>query len=202
MLFRSWGAELPQVTDASSLATKRAIAHGDLDVNPRNLILREHSRGWRGHPALRGHRAGKSVSNYFALTKHEASNDALTAHFVDKLAGLEIEINYQLDQFGILTVQSTVKNVADGDYYLEHLLNWLPLATQADELLDFYGHWSKERQMQRRALPYGLSSREIFEGRTGHDYTITQIALNKSTNFRSGDAWSDRKSTRLNSSHT
>ena len=185
-----WGAELPQVTDASLLATKRAIAHGDLDVNPRNLILREHSRGWRGHPALRGHRAGKSVSNYFALTKHEASNDALTAHFADKLAGLEIEINYQLDQFGILTVQSTVKNVADGDYYLEHLLNWLPLAPQADEILDFYGHWSKERQMQRRALPYGLSSREIFEGRTGHDYTITQIALNKSTNFRSGDAWS------------
>ena len=70
-----WGAELPQVTDASLLATKRAIAHGDLDVNPRNLILREHSRGWRGHPALRGHRAGKSVSNYFALTKHEASKD-------------------------------------------------------------------------------------------------------------------------------
>ena len=58
-----WGAELPQVTDASLLATKRAIAHGDLDVNPRNLILREHSRGWRGHPALRGHRAGKSVSS-------------------------------------------------------------------------------------------------------------------------------------------
>jgi alpha-galactosidase len=185
-----WGAELPQVTDASLLATKRAIAHGDLDVNPRNLILRENSRGWRGHPALRGHRAGKSVSNYFALTKHESSNDSLTAHFADKLAGLEIEINYQLDEFGILTIQSTVKNVADGDYYLEHLLNWLPLAAQADDILDFYGHWSKERQMQRRALPYGLSSREIFEGRTGHDYTITQIALNKSTNFRSGDAWS------------
>ena len=39
-----WGAELPEVTDASLLATKRPIAHGDLDVNPRNLILREHSR--------------------------------------------------------------------------------------------------------------------------------------------------------------
>ncbi|MFM8447596.1 MAG: hypothetical protein ACKN92_05440, partial [Candidatus Nanopelagicaceae bacterium] len=36
-----WGQALPSVTDASLLATKRAIAHGDLDVNPRNLILRD-----------------------------------------------------------------------------------------------------------------------------------------------------------------
>ena len=48
-----WGAELAEVTDESLKITKRAVAHGDLDVNPRNLALREHSRGWRGHPALR-----------------------------------------------------------------------------------------------------------------------------------------------------
>jgi alpha-galactosidase len=185
-----WGAELGEVTESSLLATKRPIAHGDLDVNPRNLILREHSRGWRGHPALRGHRAGKSVSNYFALTSHQATNNSLTANFSDKLAGLEITVSYQLDAHGILTVQSSVKNVADGDYNLEHLLNWLPLAPQADEILDFYGRWAKERQPQRHPISYGLASREIFEGRTGHDYTITQIALNKYTNFRSGDAWS------------
>ena len=59
-----WGAELGELTENSMQSTKRSIAHGDLDVNPRNLILREHSRGWRGRPALRGHRYGKSVSNY------------------------------------------------------------------------------------------------------------------------------------------
>ena len=185
-----WGSELGDVNEESLKATKRPIAHGDLDVNPRNLILREHSRGWRGHPALRGHRSGKSVSNNFKLIKHDATKDSLTANFEDKLAGLAISITYYLDKFGILTVQSKITNIADGDYALEHLLNWLPLPPQADEVLDFYGHWTKERQPQRRAIGYGLTSREGFEGRSGHDYTITQIALNSSTNFLSGEAWS------------
>ena len=184
-----WGAELGDYNEKSIASTKRSIAHGDLDVNPRNLILREHSRGWRGHPALRGHRSGKSVSNYFALIKHEATKDSLVAHFEDKLAGLLLTVNYKLDQFGILTIESKVTNNADGDYFLEHLLNWLPLPQQANEALDFYGHWSKERQPQRRQIGYGLSTREGFEGRSGHDYTIAQIALNSSTNFQSGEAW-------------
>jgi alpha-galactosidase len=185
-----WGAELGEISEKSLAITKRAIAHGDLDVNPRNLILREHARGWRGHPALRGHRRGKSVSHHFTLVKHETTNDSLIANLEDKLAGLAIEISYHLDQFGILTVQSKVTNISDGDYFLEHLLNWLPLPIQADEILDFHGQWGKERQPERRKLSHGLSTREVFEGRTGHDYTITQIALTHATDFRNGEAWS------------
>ena len=185
-----WGAELAEVTDESLKITKRAVAHGDLDVNPRNLALREHSRGWRGHPALRGHRSGKSVSNHFILTSHQASKDSLTANFEDKLAGLAITIEYKLDSHGILSIQSSLTNIADGDYQLEHLLTWLPLPQQANQVLDFFGRWTKERQAQRRDIAYGLTSREIYEGRSGHDYTITQIALNKGTDFQNGEAWS------------
>ena len=185
-----WGAELAEVTDESLKITKRAVAHGDLDVNPRNLALREHSRGWRGHPALRGHRSGKSVSNHFVLTSHQATKDSLTANFEDKLAGLAITIEYKLDSHGILSIQSSLTNIADGDYQLEHLLTWLPLPQQANQVLDFFGRWTKERQAQRRDIAYGLTSREIYEGRSGHDYTITQIALNKGTDFQNGEAWS------------
>ncbi|MBU6263806.1 MAG: alpha-galactosidase, partial [Actinomycetales bacterium] len=53
-----------------------------------------------------------------------------------------------------------------------------------------YGHWTKERQPQRREIGFGLTSREGFEGRSGHDYTITQVALTKATNFSQGEAWS------------
>ena len=101
-----------------------------------------------------------------------------------------LSLNYQLDQHGILTVQSTIKNVAEGDYQLEQLLNWLPLPPQANEVLDFHGNWAKERQPQRYPITYGLTTRESFEGRSGHNFTITQIALNESTNFQSGEAWS------------
>lgn len=185
-----WGGEISEISEGALNIARPAVAHGDLDVNPRNLILREHSRGWRGHPALRGHRAGKSVSNYFALKSHKATSDSLILDFEDKLAGLLLSIDYKLDQYGILTVKSKVTNNADGDYNLEHLLNWLPLPAKANEVLDFFGRWTKERQAQRHSINYGLSSREIFEGRSGHDYTITQIALNSATNFASGEAWS------------
>ena len=87
-------------------------------------------------------------------------------------------------------MDAKITNTAEGDYYLDHFLYWLPLAEQADEVLDFYGHWTKERQPQRRAIGYGLITREGFEGRSGHDYTITQVALNHNTGFRHGEAWS------------
>jgi alpha-galactosidase len=114
----------------------------------------------------------------------------MIAVFVDAIAGLEIEITYTLTPSDILLMDAKVTNTAEGDYFLDHFLYWLPLAEQADEVLDFYGHWTKERQPQRRSIDYGLITREGFEGRSGHDYTITQVALNHATGFRHGEAWS------------
>ncbi len=189
-----WGKELNNFDvhtgESISKATTKATAHGGLDVAPRNLILREHARGATGHPAVRGHRNGKSVANWFSLTNHRVENNSLFTTFEDKTAGLEVSLTYTLAPSGILAIDSSIKNIAEGNYNLEHLLSWLPLTEQADEILDFYGHWTKERQPQRRPLGYGLTTREGFEGRSGHDYTITQIALNHGTSFRSGDAWS------------
>jgi len=189
-----WGHAIGAVDEktakALSQATTKAGAHGGLDVSPRNLILKEHSRGAMGHPALRGHRNGKSVANWFVLKSHVNDATSLTTTFEDSTAGLSITLIYRLSKSGILTIDASVTNLADGNYTLEHLISWLPLSENADEILDFYGHWTKERQPQRRPLGYGLTSREGFEGRSGHDYTITQIALNRSTGFRTGEAWS------------
>lgn len=176
--------------EALVAAMTKPVAHGGLDVAPGNLVMREHSRGFTGHPTLRGHRNGVNASNSFTLETIKESGETITATFKDSIAGLEVEITYQLLPSDILFIDAQVTNVGDGDYYLEHFLYWLPLAEQADEILDFYGHWTKERQPQRRAIGYGLTSREGFEGRSGHDYTITQIALNAKTGFRTGDAWS------------
>ena len=189
-----WGKAIGKLDSHSSRAitkaTTKAIPHGGLDVAPRNLILREHSRGALGHPAVRGHRSGKSVANWFVLKEHQADSSSLTATFEDSTAGLEIVLTYQLHPSGILTIDSKITNIRAGSYFLEHLLSWLPLPEQADETLDFFGRWAKERQPQRRALGYGLATREGFEGRPGHDYTTTQIALNHATSFQSGEAWS------------
>jgi alpha-galactosidase len=124
------------------------------------------------------------------LKDTSATEQSLIATFADPIAELEIEISYQLTPSDILLIDATLTNKGSDNYFLEHLLYWLPLPEAAEEVLDFYGHWTKERQPQRREIAYGLTSREIFEGRTGHDYTITQVALNNSTNFRNGQAWS------------
>ncbi len=186
-----WGAALGEINDEQlQKAVKNPHFHGGLDYTPKNLVLREHSRGWIGHPALRGHRAGVSSSHWFVLKSATQKDNSLVAIFSDSLAGLDISVSYTMTASDVLLMDATVTNTSDGDYALEHFLYWLPLPDQADEILDFYGHWTKERQPQRRPLGYGLTSREGFEGRSGHDYTITQIALNHKTEFQSGSAWS------------
>ncbi|CAN1644538.1 GalA Alpha-galactosidase [Candidatus Nanopelagicaceae bacterium] len=189
-----WGKKLGAIDKAAAESIRAARTkpafHGGLDVAPGNLILREHARGWIGHPALRGHRGGVNASNAFTVKSAVQKDQSMIALFVDAIAGIEIEMTYTLTASDILLMDAKVTNTAEGDYYLEHFLYWLPLAEQADEVLDFYGHWTKERQPQRRSIDYGVLTREGFEGRSGHDYTITQVALNHATGFRHGEAWS------------
>ncbi|MGI9226139.1 MAG: glycoside hydrolase family 36 N-terminal domain-containing protein, partial [Candidatus Nanopelagicaceae bacterium] len=196
-----WGAALGEIKPESLKIADRSVPHGGLDVSPKNLILREHSRCCNGRPALLGHRNGKSVSNYFTIKNSEATKDSATLTFADSIAGLEITLTYKLDSHGILIVQSKLTNVAEGDYTVNQLINWLPIPVQASELIDFYGHWSKERQPQRREIPFGITVREGFEGRSGHDYTIASIALTPATNFATGEAWSIALSWSGNNSH-
>lgn len=189
-----WGKKLGEfdqkAAESIRAAGTRPVPHGGLDVSLGNLILREHSRGWIGHPALRGHRGGVGAANSFSVKSAEQKYQTLVVKFVDPIAGLEIEITYTLKPSDVLLMDAKVTNTSEGDYFLEQFLYWLPLAEQADEVLDFYGHWTKERQPQRRSIDYGLLTRESFEGRSGHDYTITQVALNHATGFRHGEAWS------------
>lgn len=189
-----WGKKLGEIdkkaADSIRAACTRPVPHGGLDVALGNLILREHSRGWTGHPALRGHRGGVGASNSFSIKSATQKDQSLIAVFADLIAGLEIEVIYTLTPSDVLLLDAKVTNTHEGDYFLEHFLYWLPLAEQANEVLDFFGHWTKERQPQRRSIDYGLLTRESFEGRSGHDYTITQVALNHATGFRNGEAWS------------
>ncbi|QLL23920.1 alpha-galactosidase [Actinobacteria bacterium IMCC25003] len=189
-----WGKKLGAIDKSAAESIRAARTkpafHGGLDVAPGNLILREHARGWIGHPALRGHRGGVNASNAFTVKSAVQKDQSMVALFLDAIAGIEIEMTYTLTASDILLMDAKVTNTSEGDYYLEHFLYWLPLAEQADEVLDFYGHWTKERQPQRRSIDYGVLTRESFEGRSGHDYTITQVALNHATGFRHGEAWS------------
>ena len=114
-----WGKKLGEINEKSSESIRSALTkpafHGGLDIAPGNLILREHSRGWIGHPALRGHRGGVSASNAFTVKSAVQKDQALVAVFVDSIAGVEIEITYTLTPSDILLIDAKVTNTSEGD---------------------------------------------------------------------------------------
>ena len=189
LVIKHWGALIETSGDGLRPATSKSIANSAFDCPLSTGVLREHSRGFLGHPTISGHRTGQAWSTYFSLTKIENTSTELAAHFADSQAHLKLELTYQLNEHGILRVGASLTNTGNDSYNLEQFTYWLPLPDRANEVMDFTGRWSHERHPQRNSIRYGLSSREIREGRTGHDYTIAQLALAGNTEFSHGEVW-------------
>ena len=187
LVIRYWGKSL--VGDLSKMTFLRSIPNSDFDAIQSPGIMREHSRGWLGYPTISGHRNGKSWSTKFSVKEFNSTKDSLTATLVDEVAKLELAFSYEIDQYGALRIKYNLINL-DDSYTLNELSYWLPLSDNAVESLDFAGRWSKERNPQRKRIDIGRWVRESHEGRSGHNFTIGEIALTKETNFASGEAWS------------
>jgi alpha-galactosidase len=187
-----FGAELAGNLDYSAmvLAAQEAVPHAGLDqyINPG--IWREDARGFHGRPALQGHRSGQSWSQLFEIKSVTVSTGLIEILCEDKAAALEIAVAYELSLQGVLKVKQKVRNLSGNDFSVEALNAWLPLPDHATETMDFTGRWVKERQPQRREIQVGTWAREVREGRSGHDYTIVQLAMTQAANFQSGEVWS------------
>jgi alpha-galactosidase len=186
LVVRYWGASIEGGFENIPFA--RSIAHSDFDAVQNPGVMREHSRGWLGYPTISGHRNGQNWSTKFSVTDLKSTNNSFVATLHDADAQLTLEISGQLDNFGVL--KSAMKLVNHGtDYTLNELFYWLPLSDKAVQTLDFAGRWSNERNPQRRDIQIGRWVRDSHEGRSGHNYTIGEIALEAETNFASGQAW-------------
>ena len=189
LVIKHWGAALPTSSSDLKSATTNPIAHASFDFPVETGTMREHSRGFLGHPTINGHRNGKAWSTFFSLSKVDHTANSLEAHFADPSAGLKLVLTYQLNEFGILRASALLTNTGTDSYNLESFTYWLPLPDRAHDVLDFTGRWSRERHPQRNAIRYGLTSREMREGRSGHDYTIAQLALTDNAGFEQGEVW-------------
>jgi alpha-galactosidase len=170
-------------------AIRPSIANSSWDEPQFPGIMRESSRGFLGRPSLSGHRNGKAWSTQFEVTDfhHEKNHVAVTLR--DFHAELEVVITFDLDTHGVLFQRATVKNLGDTQYCLNEFINWLPLPKEATQTLDFAGRWSNERNPQRKEIATGTWVRESREGRSGHNFSIADIALTAQTSFQSGNAW-------------
>ena len=151
--------------------------------------MREASRGFLGRPALSGHRNGKAWVTRFEVTDFHHSPSRIVATLRDLHAELEVILTFEMDSYGVLRQNATVTNLGDTPYTLNEFIYWLPLHSDACQRLDFAGRWASERNPQRSQIEIGSWVRESREGRSGHNFTITEIALTPATTFQSGSAW-------------
>ena len=189
LVIRHWGAPILGQNHDIALASRVSIANSSWDEPQLPGLMRESARGFLGRPSLSGHRNGKAWSTKFEVTDfhHQGNHCAVTLR--DFHAELEVVVTFDLDAFGVLIQKATVKNIGNSDYVLNEFIHWLPLPREATQTLDFAGRWSNERQPQRRDIQIGTWVRESREGRSGHNFSIADIALTAQTSFQSGSAW-------------
>ncbi len=189
VVIRHWGADLEGDLTEVALASTPSISNSSWDQAQFPGIMRESARGFLGRPTVSGHRNGTAWSTKFEVTDfhHVGNHCAITLR--DFHAELEILLTFDMDSFGVITQRATLKNIGDSDYCLNEYIHWLPLPSEANQSLDFAGRWSHERQPQRADISVGTWVRESREGRSGHNFSIANIALSADTTFQSGSAW-------------
>ena len=189
LVIRHWGAPILGQNHDIALASRVSIANSSWDEPQLPGLMRESSRGFLGRPTLSGHRNGKAWSTKFEVTDFHHQGNHCKVTLRDFHAELEVIVTFDLDAFGVLIQKATVKNIGNSDYVLNEFIHWLPLPREATQTLDFAGRWSNERQPQRRDIQIGTWVRESREGRSGHNFSIADIALTAQTSFQSGSAW-------------
>lgn len=199
-----WGEDLGLQADYQDylLSTREPSAHAETDFPVEPGIWREHARAFTGAPVVVGHRSGEDFAPLFSLKDYSFSETELLVTGQDAAAGLEIETRFSFLGSGVLEISTKLLNLGATEYVLNDLANYMPLPDRAQQSMDFAGRWVKERQPVSREIQPGIVSREVREGRTGHDYTILQLAMSKGANFRSGEIWSFGLLFSGNSKHT
>ncbi len=187
-----WGINIGSIEANSDLlkVVREGVPHADLDDPQNPGIWRENARGFLGRPAVQGHRLGQDWSQLFAIDKVQQEGNTLTVASSDQQAGLAVEVIFELTPSGVLLISQNFNNLNTEDYSVNELTTWMPIPDYATETVDYTGRWVKERQPQRREIQVGTWSREIREGRSGHDYTIVQMAMTQDADYQQGEVWS------------
>ena len=105
------------------------------------------------------------------------------------MARLWLHITIELTTGGLIRARAEVINTGDDPYAVGDCVLAFPIPQNAQEILDFAGHWGKERVPQRRLLTVGAHVREGRKGRTGPDAaTLLHVGVPGFT-FADGEIW-------------
>ncbi|HET6759003.1 MAG TPA: alpha-galactosidase [Propionibacteriaceae bacterium] len=204
-----WGADLGtlELADVEALILSNIApgAPNTVDEPIRLAILPEHWTGWVGRPGLSGSRGGRAWSPRFtttevridgepvimledATTVINAGRASVEVNSVDEIAQLQLQITIELTAGGLIRARASVINLGD-PYAVNDCVIAFPVPQIAHEILDFAGHWGKERVPQRGPLTVGVHLREGRKGRTGPDAaTLLHVGV-PGFSFAEGEIW-------------
>lgn len=195
-----WGAPLGNLTPASvdlmCEAATVATAQNALDIPPRLGLIPQAADGWLGEPGIMGaHSNGNAFALRLGLTEahvDEASGSGpivVTLSLSDTEFSLSATITLELLESGLLRMRGTLTNGNSEQYRLDSFTLALPVPTEAQEILDFAGRWTREREPQHLPVRVGQHLRVNRRGRSGADSAYLMHVGTPGFNFGSGDVW-------------
>lgn len=155
-------------------------------------LLPTEAEGWSGSPGLAGHAGGRATTPRLTLRSVDGDDAAVTFTLVDPGIRLTITLRYAMDRHGVLEASGVIERDAAAPaepYDLASLLLLVPIPARADEILDFTGRWSRERQPQRTPVRDGTHRRTTRRGRPGHDASFVTVVGAEGFGFRHGEVW-------------
>lgn len=191
-----WGRDLGALgsDDLALLEVCSLPAVGDTVIYAPHPIpvIPQLAEAWLGRPGLIGSRRGGAWAPLFSVlqcARHESAEASrLLVDAGDEASDLRLSIEFELLDTGLLRVRSTLAN--DGDpYRVDSWDHALPVPSQAVEVMDLTGRWTRERAPQRQGFDVGLWTRESRGGKPGFEAPTLMIAGEQGFGFEAGEVW-------------
>lgn len=201
-----WGRDLGELDGAAlralADASIPAVPPSSIDTPLRVSLIPTLGEGWSGRPALAVWRWTGSRATVAAqaprLRQRPSTGDgavgaghrSIEYRLADDDAGLEVAVEMELTEQGVLLTRSTVRNSGQDPLGVAVMASTLPVPERASELLDFSGLWAREGRPIRRPLEHGVHARESRHGRGGHDSAFLLAAGTPAFSWEVGEVWS------------
>ena len=183
-----WGAPIAPRVEIDSATLSRPVVRGAPDVVAPASVVPEHAAGYPGRPGLLGCRpTGRDWATRFSSESHSHDGGTLAVRAVDEVAGLLLDVSFELDW--ALTVSAQLTNAGNRPYLLSGLTVTLPVPQDADELCMFTGRWARELHPVRLAWEHGAFTSENRRGRTSHEHPPLLFAGTAGFDEWSGSVW-------------
>ena len=189
-----WGRSLPQLGDEQltrfDIGIDRGVPQARIDHDVPVSLCPEFGRGTFGSPGLEGHHQGQNSTPIFTYQSHQFNEQVLSINCFDENAKLELHIELQLHQSGVLEKRIKLTNLNTQPYQLNRLSLTVPLPYQAKEVESYSGRWAKEMQPQRQSVEHGIFTQENRRGRTSHEYFPGCLVGTAHFTEQTGEVWS------------